>query len=843
MAADPRVEQLLEELLDLGGTSEEVCRACPELVPQVRAGWQRLRAVAAEVDALFPEPILADGATPPGAAPPVLPASDLPRIPGYDVQAVLGVGGIGVVYKAWHLRLNRAVALKMLLAGAHARPVEMTRFLREAEAVAGLRHANIVQVYEVGDLDGQPYFTMEFVEGGSLARKLTGTPHPAGQAAALVATLAEAMQVAHQGGVVHRDLKPANILVTDDGTPKITDFGLAKRLEGDAGLTQSGVPMGTPNYMAPEQARGQAHAIGPAVDVYALGAVLYELLTGRPPFRAATSAETVQQVISQEPAPPSRLNDQVPRDLETICLNSLHKEPARRYASALALANDLRRFGEGRPIQARPLGWAERSWHWGRRNPAAAALVAMGLALIGLALGGGIWLVQQRIERHAEAAHLRSQVSTDVAQAANLRKGFHFREARALLEQAGLRLEPAGPDDLRRQVYQARADLDLVEKLDTARLRTATPVEGKFKLAGAEPLHEEAFERAGLGQPGDDGEVVAARVRESAVRAEIVAALDDWAWITEDPARRAWLLTVARRADPDPVRDRLRQPELWRNGPALTKLVQETCLVEKVPVDDLSPQFLTTLGRALRFSGGNAVPLLRAAQARFPQDFWLNHQLGQALKAVQKWDEALSYLRMAALRPDVGLVHMNLGVALFRKGQLDEAIAEYQEALRLDPKASAGVHGNLGAALYSVGQRDKAMIHLQEALRRDPNSALPHALLGVVLHDKGRLDEAIPYLEESIRLDPGASAYAHWRLGIVFFRTRADWTMPSVISGKLSSSTLTQPRAAANSSIACSPQPALQSRPRPARTQGGWMKRSEPACAGKRWSGSGPVWN
>src|SRR5262245_37979987 len=338
MADNPRVEQLLEELLDSGGTPEEACRTCPELLPQVRAGWQRLRALKAEIGALFPPSPVADDATPPP-----LPTADLPRIRGYEVQGVLGRGGMGVVYKARHRRLNRAVALKMLLAGPYARPEELERFLREAEAVAGLRHANVVQGYDVGDLDGQPYFTMEEVEGRSLADKLAGAPPSSDQRAVLVAALAEAIQVAHQSGIVHRDLKPANILLTADGTPKVTDFGLARRLDS-GGLTLTGIPVGTPSYMAPEQGRGNVNAIGPAVDVYALGAILYELLTGRPPFRAETAAATLQQVLSEDPVPPSRLNPRVPRNLETICLKCLHKEPRLRYVSAAALAEDLRRF-------------------------------------------------------------------------------------------------------------------------------------------------------------------------------------------------------------------------------------------------------------------------------------------------------------------------------------------------------------------------------------------------------------------------------------------------------------------------------------------------------------------
>src|SRR5262245_58605804 len=292
MPDDARVEQLLEQLLDSGGTPEEACDKCPELLPLVPAGWRRLRALQVEIGALFPPTPGSDGSTPPP-----LPTGELPRIRGYEVEEELGRGGMGVVYKAWHRRLQRPVAVKMLLAGAYAQPHELERFLREAEMVAGLRHANIVQVHEAGDVDGRPFFTMEFVEGGSLAQKQAGTPQPVRQAAALMAAVAEAVHAAHQRGIVHRDLKPGNILLTADGTPKITDFGLARHLEGAAGLTQSGVTVGTPSYMAPEQAEGKSREVGPAADTYALGAILYELLTGRPPFRAETAAETLRQVI------------------------------------------------------------------------------------------------------------------------------------------------------------------------------------------------------------------------------------------------------------------------------------------------------------------------------------------------------------------------------------------------------------------------------------------------------------------------------------------------------------------------------------------------------------------
>ncbi|HYT89453.1 MAG TPA: bifunctional serine/threonine-protein kinase/formylglycine-generating enzyme family protein [Gemmataceae bacterium] len=310
------------------------------------------------------------------------PASVL--VPGYEIEDVLGRGGMGVVYKARHLTLKRTVALKMVLAGGHAGPRELARFRIEAEAVARLQHPNIVQIHEVGEADGHPYCALEFVEGGNLASKLDGKPLPAGEAAQLTETLARAMQLAHSRNVVHRDLKPANILLTAEGTPKITDFGLARQLDSDSGETQAGAVMGTPSYMAPEQASGRAHEAGPAADIYALGAILYVCLAGGPPFKGKTMVETLDLVRTQEPVPPSRLQKSVPVDLETICLKCLRKEPEKRYASAAELADDLVRYQQGEPILARPVGRIERAVKWVRRNPVvtgAAVAVVLALAL------------------------------------------------------------------------------------------------------------------------------------------------------------------------------------------------------------------------------------------------------------------------------------------------------------------------------------------------------------------------------------------------------------------------------------------------------------------------------
>lgn len=334
------------------------------------------------------------------------PAGELPQLPGYEVLRELGRGGMGVVYLARDRKLLRLVALKMILGGPQSGFEERARFRVEAETVARLQHPHIVQIFEVGEWNGQPYFALEYLDGGSLAKQL-GRPLPMATAVQLGQTLALAVQYAHDCGVIHRDLKPANVLMSTGGDaqsalgrrmsakdsevgppaiPKITDFGLAKRLDAESGATQTGSILGTPNYMSPEQAAGRAREIGPATDTYALGAILYELLTGRPPFLGSTPMETVLHVIHDEPASPRLLNPGMPRDLETICLKCLRKEPAKRYASAGAMAEDLRRFAEGRPILARPVGALERGWRLTLRNPIAALLAGAFLAslLVGI---------------------------------------------------------------------------------------------------------------------------------------------------------------------------------------------------------------------------------------------------------------------------------------------------------------------------------------------------------------------------------------------------------------------------------------------------------------------------
>ncbi len=343
------------------------------------------------------------------------------EIPGYQVLGELGRGGMGVVYKARQIKLNRIVALKMILAGGHAGKSELIRFRTEAEAIARLQHPNIVQVHEVSEHAAVPYFSLEFCAGGSLAQKIAGTPWRAQNAARMVETLSRAMAAAHQKGVIHRDLKPANVLLLDDGTPKISDFGLAKKLD-EASQTQSGAVMGTPSYMAPEQAGGKGREVGPATDVYALGAILYELLTGRPPFKAATAMDTVLQVLHDDPVPVSQLQSKTPRDLETICLKCLQKEPAKRYASADALGDDLRRFLAGEPIAARPIGVPERVHKWVRRRPVVASLLAAVCVVTLVGVGAFAWAFDQTLDARDLAIYQEKETANALVETDKARK-------------------------------------------------------------------------------------------------------------------------------------------------------------------------------------------------------------------------------------------------------------------------------------------------------------------------------------------------------------------------------------------------------------------------------------
>ena len=401
----PELEEFLTDRLPADSESRvlthlESCSECQQILELLTAG---------PVGDLGRRQTVASMADLEGNVPGRLPS----HIGQYTVIRELGHGGMGVVYLAEQANLKRLVALKVIRHGINATLEEVARFRDEAEAVARLQHPNIVQIHEVGGQDGVYYLALEYVEGGSLDQRIAGTPQDPWAAARLIETLARAVEHAHRRGILHRDLKPANILLGDEwqvaagdetpasspfastaplaAVPKITDFGLAKRLEPGDARTRSGLILGTPSYIAPEQALARSGDVTRSVDIYGLGALLYELLTGRPPFKGATALSTLEQVVSQDPVAPSRFQRQMPRDLETICLKCLEKQPGKRYSSAEGLADDLARFLAGRPILARPIGIWGRVSKWARCRPYEACLAATVLVVTVLGLTGILW--------------------------------------------------------------------------------------------------------------------------------------------------------------------------------------------------------------------------------------------------------------------------------------------------------------------------------------------------------------------------------------------------------------------------------------------------------------------
>jgi serine/threonine protein kinase len=438
---------------------EELCRDCPELVPALR---ERLQALGAMNAALADDWTLVTD----DVGDTEVPVERLPELPGYEVLRELGRGGMGVVYQARQLGLNRLVALKVLLGGRHASDSSRARFKAEIESIARLQHPNLIQVFEVGDHEGHTFFSMEYVGGGNLEERIAARPLAARDAAELVALLARAMQAAHERDVIHRDLKPANVLlaaffgreeewgVRGLGIPKITDFGLAKRMDVSSSETRTEQIMGTPSYMAPEQAKGQSRHVGPATDVYALGAMLYRLLTGRPPFLAEAAIETVRQVAEDEPVPPRQVQPTVPVELETICLKCLQKQPAQRYESAAALADDLRRFLTNEPILAKPIPWWRRLAKWSRRRPAAASLIGLsGFTVVAfLAVAFWIdWRLSRELKntRRAQEATLATQAKLESALARQVADGLDadFRLLEAVSQSMAALLSQREHDD------------------------------------------------------------------------------------------------------------------------------------------------------------------------------------------------------------------------------------------------------------------------------------------------------------------------------------------------------------------------------------------------------------
>jgi tetratricopeptide (TPR) repeat protein/tRNA A-37 threonylcarbamoyl transferase component Bud32 len=668
---------------------------------------------------------------------------------GYEVLREVGRGGMGVVYEARDRRLNRVVALKMVLARGQARPEDLVRFVAEAEAVARLQHPNIVPVFEAGQHDGLPYFTMEYVAGGSLAARLQGGPLPPADAAALLEPLARAMHYAHQKGVVHRDLKPANVLLSEvailreprsdpaserrDYSPKITDFGLAKRVEGGTGLTRTGAILGTPSYMAPEQARGRAADVGPHSDTWALGAILYECLTGRPPFQGPTPTDTLMQVTHDEPVPPRRLQPGVPRDLETIALKCLQKEPAHRYASAGALADDLRRFRAGEPIRARPVGPLGRGLRWCRRNPAVAGLTAVTAAtlVVGLVAVAALWRRAERNYQVAESQRERAEENERRAGEQRDRAEEERRVAEAV--QRFLRA------DLLRQA-------DPLTQAETLRLAggpepRANPTIKELLDRAADGLAEGRIEAKFPSQPRVQAEILHTVGNTYMDLGEYDKAIDHLARATE----------LNRRALGPADRQTL---TAWHNLAAATRRAGKTreaiALLEQVrdaKAEALGPADPSTLATV------NHLGMAYLEAGRIPQATALFEQVRDARAAA-----------LGPRHPDTLTALNHLAMAKRRAGKIDEAITLFERVLDARKSDLGPAHpstivsaNNLASAYFWSKRLDRSIPLFEEALRhseavvgRDhPETLATMANLGVNYRDAGRGPDAVATLVEA----------------------------------------------------------------------------------------------
>jgi tetratricopeptide (TPR) repeat protein len=698
---------------------------------------------------------------------PPSPADPFPeRIGEHEILEKVGEGGMGVVYRARHERLRRVVALKVLRDDGWPGARERQRLRTEAEAAARLQHPHIIQIFEVGEYVSatgapRPYLALEFVEGGNLAAWQSGRPQPPRQVAALVEIVARALQHAHERGVVHRDLKPSNILLTSDGTPKVCDFGVAKLLTEADLRTRTGTLMGTAEYMAPEQALARSD-VGPAADIHALGAVLYTLLTGRPPFQGEGSLETLNQVVNQEPVPPSRLQPTVPRDLEVICLKCLEKEPGRRYASAGSLADDLHRFLAGEPIQARPVGRLEWAWRWCRRHPREATLTALAATAVLLALGSWLWLLSERAERAeqkarglqeqaAQQARLGRDVDEYLQQANRLAgqartpKGTdmaRLAEALGAARQArGLLRGQEVSEELHRRVERLLGELEQEER--TARQLLAEAEQDRRMLwaldgielttyTGKEPsssdfsrtavAYEAAFRDYGIDVARIHPAEAARRIRRRAIRARLVQALTIWTTCRQKlgkngnpPGAVVWF------ADPDPWRTRIRGLPPGADS-AILKLADEAAGA------NLPPDTLCMLALCLKAAKATerAAALLLAAYLDNPSDYRV------ALLLAGIYSEMSPPRHQAAIR-------------------------FYTAALALRPTPVG--YQNLGWHLRETGEIEQAMRSVQRGLALQPDNASMHSLLGRLQLEKGMLDEAVASFREVVRLAPRADSY------------------------------------------------------------------------------------
>ena len=708
----------------------------------------------------------------------------LPLIPGYTLLQALGRGAMGVVYKAKHHKLKRVVALKMVRAGEHASPRDLARFRTEAESVASLQDPHVVQIFEMGEHNQVPYLALEFVDGGTLGEKINRQPQPHREGANMVYKLALAIHKAHTNGVVHRDLKPVNILLMKDGTPKISDFGLAKSLGLDAGLTQTGELLGTPHYMAPEQTTEKPAGIGPAMDVYGLGAILYAMLTGEPPFKGVTIMDVLNAVRSDNPIPPIKHVPTIPLDLNTICLKCLEKEPARRYASAQELAADLKRFLDGEPVRARRPKMAERAWRayagWWRLKPKRMTFVHIlsPVVLLVLIIGVTWWRDRAESERQmlAKNEDTRRRAAERLQESDHLQKEEKYEEALARVRQVEIMMGEAEEQGLREDLGLDKRlnDLLMIERLREIRLQQAGLKGENLDTFGADSAYAKAFHAFGIDVDHLSAQEAASQIRLRSIRGQLIGALDDWSMVRQDLEKRKHLLDISAVADDDEWRKGLRECIARQDLAAIQKYAST------VDVASQPPPTLEMLGLALGLFGDvpGAVASFRKAQLRHPKDLLINHHLARHL---QKLDpprhlEAAGFFRVVqALYPDSPAVHLNLGIALYNDDQHANAIAACREATRRKPDYGQA-HEQIGLAFGGLRQWAKAVEAYQEATHHAPKRSSGYYTLGYAHAKLREFEKAAEAFRNALNIDPNDRdardnlATAHFNRGNEFKR-------------------------------------------------------------------------
>ncbi len=715
-----------------------------------------------------------------------------------QLGAEIARGGMGAVLRGRDPDLNREVAVKVLLEAHRDRPECARRFLEEAQIGGQLQHPGTVPVYELGQLDdGRPFFTMKLVKGHTLAKLLARRATPQEELPRFLSIFEQVCQTlayAHARGVIHRDLKPANIMVGHFGEVQVMDWGMAKvlgrvetvsdigpalptlqedstviqtlRTESNTEPSRAGTMMGTPAFIPPEQAKGEIDLIDERADVFGLGAILCVILTGQPPYTGSLY-EVMEKAGQGEVADAYARLEECGADAELIelCKQCLAAERDQRPREAGAVATRLAEYQAGvqqrlrraelESATARARAVEERKRH---QLTAALALAVLGIVLV--VAGSGIWLERknaelkrQAVARKAEEAKRLEDIDAALNKVDGLQQNASWDAAQAVLEAAQARLDETGPPELRQRLEATRARLDLVRRLDAIRLERAAYNEAEFRFDERQAAGEyaRAFQEAGLGTVGQEEASVASRIRQSAIRTQLIAALDDWALVADGPAQRAWVLEVARLADEENWRNRFRDPAVWQDKAALIRLTQQT-LADEAKVAVLTPQLLNTVAKELPRE--NALALLKAGQQRNPTDFWLNLLLGTRLLDVRKAGEAVGYLQAAlAIRPQIPVVYLNLGKALANAGRQEEALAHYHTALRLDSRFALA-HYNLGTLLHDKGQLDDAMREYRTAIDLNPRISGAYVNLGNALRDSKRAAEAVFYYRQASLLKP-----------------------------------------------------------------------------------------